>query len=217
MKSAPAIVNVRPKKSIALGSGEKVMSFETMCVRANAMFSVPSVTMNAGSRTTVDQTAVQHAEADARERCRAAIAGTAGTPLATAQLGHHDLAERHHRAARQVDARGQDHERLADRQHADDHHLLEDQRQVLRLQEPVGLQREERHRQRSARAAARPSAPSSTGASTRHGRRVLVSLARVRRRPSTRSRRSSQATCVPAATGAQRGTGAPVAARRFAV
>jgi hypothetical protein len=44
------------------------------------------------------------------------------------ELGHHDAAQRHHHAARQVDAGGQHDQRLADRDHAHHHHLLQDQR-----------------------------------------------------------------------------------------
>ena len=137
VKSASATRKVRPKKSSSLGSPEKVRSFETMWVSANAMFSVPSVTMNAGSRTPGDEAAVQDPEADAGRGSRAAIAGSGRHAAGHRELRHHDLPERHHRADREVDARGQDHERLADREHADDHHLLQDEREVLGLQEPV--------------------------------------------------------------------------------
>jgi hypothetical protein len=59
------------------------------------------------------------------------------------ELGHEDGRQGHDQAAGKVDARGEDDERLADRQRAEHHHLLEDQREVRPGEEPVRLDREE--------------------------------------------------------------------------
>ena len=107
-----------------------------MWVSANAMLSVPSVTMNAGSRYERHKTAVQHPEGDAGqdpERDRQ----ERGHAVVDRELGHHDLSERHHGADREVDPGRQDHQRLADREHADDHHLLQHEREVLGVQEAI--------------------------------------------------------------------------------
>ena len=118
-----------------------------MWVSANAMLSVPSVTMNAGSRTSVTSAAVQRPRRPTQVRMPSAIASSGGMPFVDRELGHDDLSERHHRPDREVDPGRQDHQRLADREHADDHHLLQHEREVLGVQEAVGLDREERHRQ----------------------------------------------------------------------
>ena len=60
------------------------------------------------------------------------IASSGGTPLSTASLVMTMLPERHDGAARQVDAGGEDDQRLADGQRADDHDLLHDQGEVRR-------------------------------------------------------------------------------------
>jgi hypothetical protein len=54
------------------------------------------------------------------------------------QLGHHDAAQRHDHAAAQVDAGGEDDQRLADGDDAHHHHLLQDEREVLAAEELVG-------------------------------------------------------------------------------
>src|SRR5579884_722470 len=82
---APAIRNVRPKKSSVLGSPVKVTSFETTCVRAKAMLNVPSVTMNGGSRTSVTSPPFstprpRHVRIPSRSD------GSAGTPPTTASF-----------------------------------------------------------------------------------------------------------------------------------
>ena len=134
---------VLPSQVIAGGRSVTVCASEYSCVIANAMFSVPSVTMNGGSLMRVTSrpltrpnSAVTPMPAGDRERRRHAEVG--------GELGHHDAAERHHHAARQVDAGGEDHQRLADRDDADHHHLLQDQRQVAAGEEAVALRGEER-------------------------------------------------------------------------
>ena len=108
------------------------------------MFSVPSVTMNAGRRSAVTSPPFSMPKRDAREDAERER-GERRHAVLDRELRHHDLAERHHRPDGEVDAGGEDHERLADRQHADDHHLLEHEREVL-PEEPVALEREEHHR-----------------------------------------------------------------------
>ena len=131
-----------------------------MWVSANAMLSVPSVTMKAGSRTCVTSPPFSMPK-PMQVRMPIRIAGIAGHAARHGKLGHHDLPERHDGPDRQVDSGGQDHERLTDREHADDHRLLQHEREVLGLQEPVRLQREERHREHEGEERAPPSAPSS--------------------------------------------------------
>jgi hypothetical protein len=53
------------------------------------------------------------------------------------QRGHHNGAEGHHRAIRQVNPGGEDDQRLTDAQGADDHHLLHDQGQVGASQKSI--------------------------------------------------------------------------------
>ena len=109
---------------------------------ANAMLNVPSVTMNGGSLTRVTSRPLSRPNSvvtpmpheDGQRRGQAEVGR---------DLGHHDAAQRHDHAARQVDAGGQDDQRLADGDHADDHHLLQDQREVLAAEEAVGRRREE--------------------------------------------------------------------------
>ena len=101
------------------------------------MLNVPSVTMNGGSRshvTSAPLTKPKAAQASDPEQDRQ----HGRHVVVDRHLRHDDRPEGHHRAARQVDARGEDDERLADGQRADHHHLLEDQREVRRRQEPVG-------------------------------------------------------------------------------
>ena len=115
-----------------------------MWVRAKAMLRVPRVTMNGGSRTAVT-----------RDPLNAPNAAQTASPRKTAsrrvhaavdrELGHDDVAERHHGAVGQVDARGEDDQGLADGEGADDHDLLDDERQVATGQEPGRLGREEGH------------------------------------------------------------------------
>ena len=57
---------------------------------------------------------------------------------------HHDATERHHHAAGEIDAGGEDDDRLSDRDDAHDGHLLQDEREVLTREEAVGLGGEER-------------------------------------------------------------------------
>ena len=85
VKFACAIVNVRPKKSSSLGSPGKVRSFETMCVKANAMLSVPSVTMKAGSRTSVTRAPFRAPKAT-QVRIPREIARSGDMPLLTANF-----------------------------------------------------------------------------------------------------------------------------------
>src|SRR6185295_13036361 len=59
------------------------------------------------------------------------------------ELGHHDAAQGHHHAAREVDASREDDQRLADRDHADHRPLLQDERQVFWAEETIGRDGEE--------------------------------------------------------------------------
>ena len=128
--SAPADRNVRPKKSSALGRpGERHVVRDDVREREG---DVQRAERDDERRQPDqrDEAAVQHAEADAGqdpEQERRQRRDAAGDR----QLRHHDLPERHHRPDREVDAGGQDDERLADREHADDHRLLQDEREVL--------------------------------------------------------------------------------------
>ena len=130
-----------------------------MCVSAKAMLSVPSVTMNAGSRTPVTRAPFSSPKADARERSRArsrrAAARRSPPRASSSRSGRSAITVPHG----EVDARGQDHERLPDREHADDHHLLEHEREVLGLEEAVALEREEQPSSSSRAASGSPSAP----------------------------------------------------------
>ena len=85
VKSVPLIVNVRPQNTSSLGNPVNVRSFERMCVRAKAMFSVPSVTMNGGSRTPVTSPPVKTPK-PTQVRMPSRSAGSAGTPLSTASF-----------------------------------------------------------------------------------------------------------------------------------
>jgi hypothetical protein len=85
VKSAPPRVNVRPKKRSSLGRPEKVRSLETMWVKANAMFSVPSVTMKAGSRRPATRLPFSMPK-PTQARMPRSNAWSGGTPLATASF-----------------------------------------------------------------------------------------------------------------------------------
>ena len=102
--------------------------------------------MNGGSRTRVISAPFTNPNAVVASSPHA-TAETGIQPVIDRHPAHDDRAERHHHAARQVDARREDDQRLADGDHADDHHLLQDQREVLSGEEPVGLRREERARE----------------------------------------------------------------------
>ena len=110
------------------------------------MFSVPSVTMNGGSRTRVTSTPVTTPK-PTQVRIPRAIACSGGTPLATASFAMMIWpsaitvpTERSMPAVRMISV-------WPIASTPDDHHLLEHERQVLGLEEAVGLQREERHRE----------------------------------------------------------------------
>jgi len=89
---------------------------------------------------------VEHAEGDAGENAERDRRQRAEA-LVDRKLRHYDLPERHHGADGEVDPGREDHQGLTDREHADDHHLLQHEREIWTLQEAVALQREERHRQ----------------------------------------------------------------------
>jgi hypothetical protein len=69
----------------ALGTPLTVWSFELMCVSANAMFSVPRVTMNGGSRSRVTSPPLRTPNPVATSRPMA-IASSGGTPPSTASF-----------------------------------------------------------------------------------------------------------------------------------
>ena len=88
------------------------------------MLSVPSVTMNGGRFSRVTRTPLskpiavpQHEADEQRER--------AGQPGVRRELRHEDRGEDGDRARRQVDAGGEDDERLAEREDGDHCHLLQ--------------------------------------------------------------------------------------------
>ena len=72
-----------------------------------------------------------------------AVSSATNAPDAPAGFRHHDGAQHHDRADGQVDTRGQDDHRLADGQNSDHHRLLQDEREVLRLEEGIGDQAED--------------------------------------------------------------------------
>ena len=84
------------------------------------------------------QQAVDQAKAGG-DRQPAKHGGIGVDAVVDGKLGHDDAAERHHHAARQVNAGGQNDQRLADGQHAHHHDLLQHQGQVAAAQEAVGL------------------------------------------------------------------------------
>ena len=112
--------NVWPVHSSDVG---QVLALDRLAARSTAgsgpmkMLSVPSVTMNGGSRSRVTSTpfmppapAVPTTKPDARARPGRAARGW------PRWLGHDDRGEDHDRPDRQVDAGGQDDQGLADRQ-----------------------------------------------------------------------------------------------------
>ena len=103
-----------------------------MCVSARQMLNVPSVTMNGGrlrptTRPPLTKPTIMQVAMPSR------IESTGGTPESTASLVITIEPEGHRGAAGQVDAGGEDDQRLADGQRADHHHLLDDQREVRRV------------------------------------------------------------------------------------
>ena len=76
--------------------------------------------------------------------------------VAEGELAHDDRAQHHDRADREVDAGGQDHQRLRRADDADDRHLLQDQRQREGREE---LRPSERRRRSRPTAPARSAAP----------------------------------------------------------
>jgi hypothetical protein len=58
------------------------------------------------------------------------------------EFGHHDGAQGHDHAAGQIDAGRQDDQRLANRNGAYHHHLLQNQRKILQRQKVLVLKRE---------------------------------------------------------------------------
>ena len=123
---------------------------------AKKMFSVPSVTMNGGSLSRVTSSPLSRPQAVPTTN-PSSRASRPGSPWSAAELGHHDRRQHHDRADREVDAGGEDDERLGDAQRADHHDLLQDQRDVARRQEAVRREREDDDGERRGRTAARTS------------------------------------------------------------
>ena len=89
---------------------------------------VPSVTMKGGSRIVGDERAVEPAaERAAGEADRIASGG--GNAVAEGELAHDHRGQDHDGADREIDAGGQDDERLGRADDAGDRHLLQDERQ----------------------------------------------------------------------------------------
>ena len=118
------------------------------------MFNVPSVTMNGGSLMRVTSRPLSSAEQRARARRRTGSPAPAARRASTANLvitmQPSAITMPHDRSM----PAGEDDQRLADGDHADHHHLLQDQREVLARQEAVALRGEEhaREQQRDQRA-----------------------------------------------------------------
>ncbi len=93
-------------------------------------------------RDLLHQCPVEQAEAAADDQAQR-DGGERWQGALSRHLGDHDAAERHHGTARQVDARGEDDQRLADGEGADDHDLLHDQREVAAREELIGREGEE--------------------------------------------------------------------------
>ena len=105
--------------------------------------------------------------------------------VAEGELAHHHRGEHHDRADREVDAGGQDHERLRRADDADDRHLLQDQRQREGGEE---LAAEQHAEERSATAPARSAARRPGCRAGRAGRaRSATGRGARRRRPRSRS------------------------------
>ena len=103
--------------------------------------------MNGGSLTRVTSTPLSSPASDADRRAREQGASSPGTPWSASSLTITSDDSTIAIADRQVDAGGQDDQRLADRERADDRHLLDEQRQRLRAQEAVGDDAEDDHGQ----------------------------------------------------------------------
>ena len=136
----------------------KVTSFDTTCVSANAMFSVPSVTMNGGSRTSVTRPPFSTPK-PRQVRIPSRSAGRAGTPLTTASFvitiwpsAMTVPTERSIPAVRitSVWPIARTPTTIV---------CCSTSERFCGLQEPVRLEREERHRQHERDEAGRPSAP----------------------------------------------------------
>ncbi len=100
------------------------------------MLQVPSVTMNGGSRRWVTSTPLTSRRRCADEEADGKASG-AGTPAPTASLPMTTERQHHDRADREVDAGGQDDQRLGDAENADDRDLLQDQREVEGIEEAL--------------------------------------------------------------------------------
>ena len=101
------------------------------------MLSVPRVTMNGGSFTRVTSTPLS-VPARAATTIPIASAATPGTPWSDGDLGHHHRRQDGDGPDRQVDAGGEDDDRLADGEGGDHRRLLQQQRD-RRLGEEAGV------------------------------------------------------------------------------
>ena len=90
------------------------------------MLSVPKVTMNGGRLSRVTSSAVDGTRQAAPTAMPISSAKTPGTPFLAARLAMTNDGQDGDRANRQVDAGGQDDQRLPDRESRDHRHLLQD-------------------------------------------------------------------------------------------
>ena len=103
--------------------------------------------MNGGSLSRVTSRPLIAPIAVPQQRSRAAARAPPGSPAFGGQVGHQDRGEDGDRAGRQVDAGGQDDQRLAQREHRDDGDLGQHQAEVGGREEPAAEDRERDDRQ----------------------------------------------------------------------
>ena len=109
------------------------------------MLQVPSVTMKGGSLRRVTSAPLTRPQA-------MPVRSPSGKEISTrnaaddGESSHHDRGKHHDGADREVDAGGEDDQRLGDAEHADDRHLLQDQREIERVEEAAADQRGEDQR-----------------------------------------------------------------------
>ena len=100
------------------------------------MLHVPRVTMKGGSLSRVTRRPLTAAAADAGQKADRECQFDRHA-VHHREAAHDDRRQHHDRADREVDAGGEDDQRLGDAEHGDDRHLLQDQRQVERREEPA--------------------------------------------------------------------------------
>ena len=99
------------------------------------MLKVPSVTMNGGRLSRVTSVPLM-APATAPARIPSSNAKIPGMPFVHGEVGHQQRRKDRDGPDRQVDAGGQDDQRLTDGQRGDHRDLLQDDADRLRLDEP---------------------------------------------------------------------------------